>query len=242
MKERVQWYSERLGSPLTLARWGWYGAPVLVFPTAGGDAEEVERRGIVDVLRDLLEAGKIKVYSCDSLAGALWASGDSHPLHCAWYQNRFDECVINEVVPAIRADCASADIQIVTAGASVGAFNALASLCRHPDVFRAAIGMSGTYDMTKFLKGEWSIDFYMSSPIHFLPNLQEGTQLSLLRKRLAVLATGEGRWEEPEQSWRMAHVLGAKGIPNRVDAWGTEFDHDWPTWRRMLPHYLALLD
>jgi esterase/lipase superfamily enzyme len=26
-----------------------------------------------------------------------------------------------------------------------------------------------------------------------------------------------------------------------VDPWGTEYDHDWPTWRRMLPHYLAQL-
>ena len=36
----------------------------------------------------------------------------------------------------------------------------------------------------------------------------------------------------------MAGVLGAKGIPNRVDPWGHDFDHDWPTWRRMLPGYL----
>ena len=36
----------------------------------------------------------------------------------------------------------------------------------------------------------------------------------------------------------MADVLGAKGIPNRVEAWGPEWDHDWPTWHRMLPHYL----
>ena len=37
---------------------------------------------------------------------------------------------------------------------------------------------------------------------------------------------------EPGRSWRMAGVLGAKGIPNRVDPWGPEYDHDWPTWRR----------
>jgi hypothetical protein len=37
--------------------------------------------------------------------------------------------------------------------------------------------------------------------------------------------------------------LGAKGVPNRVDEWGTEWDHDWPTWRRMMPQYLGeLLD
>ena len=39
----------------------------------------------------------------------------------------------------------------------------------------------------------------------------------------------------------MADVLGGKGIPNRVDDWGAGFDHDWPTWCRMLPHYLAQL-
>ena len=39
----------------------------------------------------------------------------------------------------------------------------------------------------------------------------------------------------------MGSTLGAKGIPNRVDDWGPEWDHQWPTWRRMLPQYLAEL-
>ena len=56
-----------------------------------------------------------------------------------------------------------------------------------------------------------------------------------------LLAFGQGRWENPEESWRMADVLGGKGIPNRVDPWGHEYDHDWPTWRQMLPHYLGQL-
>ena len=36
----------------------------------------------------------------------------------------------------------------------------------------------------------------------------------------------------------MAHVLGQKGVPNRVDDWGTQWDHDWPTWRNMLRTYM----
>ena len=36
----------------------------------------------------------------------------------------------------------------------------------------------------------------------------------------------------------MANVLGARGIPNRVDPWGPDWHHDWPTWRAMLPKYL----
>ena len=54
--------------------------------------------------------------------------------------------------------------------------------------------------------------------------------------RKAILASGEGRWENIGESWRLAHVLGSKGIPNRVDPWGTEYDHDWSTWRQMLPN------
>jgi hypothetical protein len=68
-------------------------------------------------------------------------------------QNRFDAMVYREIVPAIRADCRSDDIGIITAGASIGAFNAVAALCRHPDVFPIALGMSGTYDLERFLHG-----------------------------------------------------------------------------------------
>ena len=33
-------------------------------------------------------------------------------------------------------------------------------------------------------------------------------------------------------------MLGEKGVPNRVDDWGPDFDHDWPTWWQMLPTYV----
>ena len=72
---------------------------------------------------------------------------------------------------------------------------------------------------------------------HLRAGLGEGEQLARLRQRFVLLTHGTGRWEEPQQSWRVAHTLGKKGIPNRVDAWEKR-DHDWPTWRDMLPKYL----
>ena len=57
--------------------------------------------------------------------------------YCSLLQNRFDELRLQEVVPAIRVDCRSPEVEIVAAGASIGAFNAVARLCRHPDVFSA---------------------------------------------------------------------------------------------------------
>ena len=61
-----RWRSDRMQQDITLARWGHFGVPVLVFPTAGGDAEEVERHHLVGHLAGLVEDGRIKVYSCDS--------------------------------------------------------------------------------------------------------------------------------------------------------------------------------
>ncbi len=238
MKDGSSWYSPRVERDVRLVRWGVFGTPLLLFPTAGGDAEECERFLMIRALHPLLEAGRLKIYSLDSVAGAAWLSGDHSPAYCSWLQNRFDACLYHEIVPAIRTDCRSPEIGILVAGASIGAFNAVAALCRHPDVFTTAIGMSGTYDLERWLQGQWNEDFYFCSPLHFLPGLGDGPHLDQLRQRFILLPTGEGKWEDPGQSWKMAQVLGAKGIPNRVDPWGPDYDHDWPTWRTMLPKYL----
>lgn len=195
--------------------------------------------GLVDACSDLLSAGRIKLYSIDSIAGRAWMD-KADPRHCTWIQNQFDAAVRLEAVPAIVADCDGSNEGIITAGASIGAFNAVASLTRHPDVFVSAVAMSGTFDLSVWLDGYWADDFYHSSPLHWLPNLGVGWQLDQLRNRFVVMPTGTGDWEEPEQSWRMADVLGAKGVPNRVDEW-QGWSHDWPTWRAMLPEYLDQL-
>ena len=99
--------------------------------------------------------------------------------------------------------------------------------------------MSGTYDLHALPRGlATTADFYVSSPLHFLPDL-DGGDLERLRTRFILLASGEGRAEDIGESWRVAHLLGSKGIPNRVDSWGAEWHHDWPTWRHMLPQYLG---
>jgi esterase/lipase superfamily enzyme len=219
-------------------RWGIFGRPVLVFPTAGGDAEEIERNGLVHSCEHLLTAGRVKLYSVDSVAGQAMIARSGSPEHRLWLLSQFQECIRREVVPAIHADLGGGVMDVIASGSSIGAFNAVAVLCRYPDVFSAAIGMSGSYRIERFYDEAWSQDLYYSAPLQFLPGL-DGPQLDLLRKRRVVLAAGEGAWEDIGESWQMASALGAKGIPNRVDNWGPQWPHEWPTWRRMLPQYLA---
>ena len=237
--EKSTWYSERMRSEATLARWGVVGQPVLMFPTAGGDAEEIERFLMIRVLTPLIEAGRIKVYSCDSVAGHAMVHQEGSVGHRMWLLNQFHQYVRHEVVPAIRMDCKTPDIPIWTTGASIGAFHAVATLCRWPDVFHRALGMSGSYNILRFMQSDnqFTEDYFVSSPLNFLPGMG-GKHLEVLRQRFVLLASGAGKAENMGESWDMANTLGGKGIPNRVDPWGEDWDHDWPTWRHMLPKYL----
>jgi len=237
-KEIFRWYSPQIEQNVQLVRWGHFGTPVLLFPTAGGDAEEVERFHLIGALAPLLDAGRIKVFSTDSVAGKAWISGQHSGEYCSKLQNLFDAFIHKEVATAIRNDCESESIEIIAAGASIGAFNAVATVCRHPESFKLAVAMSGTFDLSKYLEGRFNQDFYFSSPLHYLPKL-EGESLELLRTRLILLPSGEGDYEDISESWRMAKVLGAKQVPNRVDSWGADYHHNWVTWREMLPKYLA---
>lgn len=239
-KVTAKWHSDRLGREVTLVRWGHFGQPVLVFPTAGGDAEEIERMHLVRAVQPLLDAGRIKLYSCDSVAGKALLAREGNAHHQMALQNRFHQYVRHEVAPAIRNDCNAPDTDIWAAGASIGAFHAVAMVCRFPDLFGRALAMSGTYDLRRFYDAAtdgFSNDFWVSSPIHFVPTLA-GPHLTKLRERFILMASGEGRAEAISESFAMAKVLGRQGIPNRVDRWGTDWHHDWPTWRNMLPKSL----
>lgn len=240
LRVRERWYSPRVQMDITVVRWGVLGVPVLVFPTAGGDAEEIERQGLVNACGPLLAEGRVKLYSVDSVAGRAMVAKDGSPEHRMWLLNQFQECVRWEVVPAIHADLGGRELDIIGTGASIGAFNSVAMLCRYPDVFGAAIGMSGSYRIERFYDEAWSQDLYYSAPLQFLPGL-DGAHLDRLRERQVILASGEGDWEDVGSSWQMAGALGDKGIPNRVDNWGPQWPHEWHTWREMLPQYLREL-
>jgi len=151
-KEVFHWYSPQIEQDAQLVRWGHFGTPVLIFPTAGGDAEEIERFHLIRAIAPLIDAGRIKVYSIDSVAGKAWISGDHSAEYCSKLQNGFDAYIYSEVVPAIRRDCQDDAIGIWATGASIGAFHSVAVVCRFPDMFHRALAMSGTFNLMRFIE------------------------------------------------------------------------------------------
>src|SRR5512138_2085414 len=139
-RESWTWTSPHLPEPARVVRWGHFGTPVLLFPSAGGDCEEVERFHLVGALTGSIETGRIKVFSVDGIAARAWLRGTLSPEQCARTQARYDAYIDTEVVPLIRRDCHSDTIEIIAAGAALGACSAISALVRLPGVFRIAIG------------------------------------------------------------------------------------------------------
>jgi len=238
--QRETWILEsaRLAGLARVSRWGHYGTPVLLFPSAGGDFEEVERFHLVRALAPLIDAGRIKVFSVDGVAARVWLRGTQSSAECLRTQSAYDAYIDQEVVPLIRRDLLSDGVEIIAAGAAIGARSAVSCLCRRPDVFRAALAMSGIFDLSRFLKSDCPPEPRARSPLHDPPTLEQGIRASRSRRFIHV-ATGEGEYEDPDDSRRLASELAALGIPHRLDLWGPQFAHRWGTWHEMLPRCLA---
>lgn len=236
------WRSPALQREMEVARFGHYGKPVLLFPTGGGDFLEHERFLMIKALSPLIEGGRIKVYLVGNINRDGWINPDASGRTKTWLQARFTEYLAQEVVPFVRADCGQTTQKFAAAGASLGAYNAVNLVAKHPESFDLAVTMSGTFDLRRWLGDHFDDDFYFNHPLDWLPNLGPGEQLERLRQGTRfVLAVGQGPWDNPPNSVRMAKVLAQKGIWNRVELWGKDADHDWPTWRTMLPVFLNRL-
>jgi esterase/lipase superfamily enzyme len=238
-REIHHWHSPRLDKNMEVAVYGHYGFALLMFPTAAADYLEYERFGVIDAIAPFIDAGKVKVFSINSINNESWLNPRMHPRHKSIRHQQFNGYVSEEVVPFIHTHCRGG-VSIITTGASFGALHAANTLFRRPDLIDGCIAMSGSYDLKDYTDGYWDEDVYFNSPIDYLPNLNDAHQLDLLRAKQHIhFVSGQGNYEKPSSSVDIGRILASKGIPHEIDLWGADVNHDWPWWRKMLPHYLG---
>jgi esterase/lipase superfamily enzyme len=237
-RRTTAWYSDNLNAEMPLVAYGHAGHPLLMFPTAAADYLEYERFHLVDAISPLIESGKLRAYSINSVNRYSLLNEQMPPHMKAELLTRFDRYVTDEVLPLIRND-AGQDARPLTTGASLGAFLAANAYFKHPDLFRGVIAMSGSYDVRSYLKGYYDDNVYFNNPADYLPNLNDDYHLPLLQQADAIhILSGQGNYEAPERSQHLSDILRSKNIPHNLDLWGTDVDHDWPWWRKMLPYTL----
>ncbi|MEW6283625.1 MAG: esterase [Candidatus Eremiobacterota bacterium] len=233
------WYSPSLGNYMEIVTYGHWGFPLLLFPTAAADYLEYERFLMIDFLEPQIEAGRVKVFSINSINKEAWLNRHQHPYWMGVRQAQYNGYIENEVVPYIWHSCGGR-IGIITSGASLGAFHAANQVFRRPDLFDGMIAMSGSYNIRSYFDGDGYGDdnIYFNNVAEYLPNMN-GYYLDLLRqKRHIHIVTGQGDYENPGASMHLSWLLHCKGIPHELDLWGYDMPHDWDTWRAMLPYYI----
>ncbi len=232
--------SEAMGRPMHLWRFGHFGVPLLVFPSASGMAHEWDAHGMVEGLADYLEAGKLKLYCSESNVAEAWTRKENDP---AWKIQRhmaYESYVVNELAAFIREDCRSPRIPIAVTGTSLGAFYAANFALKFPETFHYALCLSGRYDTTWLTKGFNNQDIYFNNPMAYVPNLN-GDHLERIRKHTHLaLVCGQGKWEDGniEDTEALAALLEAKGISHERDLWGHDVSHGWEWWKRQARFHL----
>ncbi len=236
------WHSPILDKDMPIVSYGHWGHPVLLFPTAAADFLENERFGLVGAAGPMIEAGRVRIFSIDSINKLSWMDEGLPVPEKARRQALYARYVEEEVVPYIRGACQNPDLRVATAGASFGGFHAANTLFRRPDLFDAAIAMSGFCDLAPdYLHGYSDDNVYFNNPAWYLPNL-EGHSLHLLRTSCQIhVLTGQGAYEAPHASRQLSELLHRKEIPHFLDVWGHDVDHDWPWWRKMLPYSIEMM-
>ena len=241
----TQLHSPAIGAAGEVIRYGHWGRPVLVFPSERGRAADFASNGMVDAVAPLVEGGRVKLYCVDSYDGASWSAGHVPLEQRAQGHGRYESWILEQVVGYIVEDCGGA-ADILTLGASMGAFHALNFAFRRADLFPAALCLSGNYDPTTWNGwGERGDALYFNNPTDYVGHLH-GEHLDWLRGRLSiVLVCGQGQWEDTtgalDSTRRMAGMLAEKGIRHELDLWGFDTPHDWPSWRAQLAYHLPRL-
>lgn len=230
-----RWYSSALNRDMELLLFGHSGAPVLVFPTSQGRFYEYEDRGMVAALSQHLEQGWIQLICVDSVDSESFYCRWAHPGGRIWRHVQYEQYLLNEVIPGVQHQ--NGNPFWITTGCSFGAYHAVNFALRHPDLIRRTIGLSGIYDIRRWLDGYSDDHVYFNNPLDYTANLHDWDQINRLKQIDIIFATGEtdpNRWANDQLStnlWR-ADI----GHAYRIwDGWV----HDWPYWHNMIRQYIG---
>lgn len=241
--EYHRWFSPCIGHDMELKVYGYFGKPVLVFPSQQGRFHDFEDQGMTNTLARFIEAGQIKLFAVDSLDSESWANWSIHPADRARRHQDYDRYIVEEVAPFMRQHSGNTEQKFMTTGVSMGAYHAANFFFRHPDLFDAVIALSGLYGLNHFIGDYMDENVYFNAPLAYLANMEDPWYLTQYRQSHIIVCVGQGAWEDEmlRDTLALKHILEQKGIPHSVDVWGHDVNHDWPWWHKMLPYFLDSL-
>lgn len=235
-------YSPAIGHDMDVLAFGHYGAPIIAFPSGGGQFYDFENNHMIAALTPLINEGKIKVYCPPSLDNESWLNSGIDPHWRGVVHNQYQNFIVDNLVGAIRFDCRDDQARIGLVGCSLGAYHAANFALKFPHLFNYALCMSGRYDLEAIINApSGSPEVYFNNPLAYVQNLHDGG-LQLVRDQTHLaLVCGQGAWEDKclDETHRLANILAVKGISHERDIWGHDVEHHWFWWRKQVVHHLG---
>jgi esterase/lipase superfamily enzyme len=240
-REYHRWFSPTLGRDMELQLLGHAGARVLVFPTRQGRFYDYENFGILDGLRDRVEAGYLQLVCVDSVDHESFYAPWRHPADRIRRHQQYEDYLLREVLPLSWSR--NPDTPLIAHGCSLGAYHAVNLAFRHPHLFVKVLALSGRYDLTiavgefgGLLDGYFDELVYFHMPCQYVPNLSDAPLLSALRRLHIVLVVGQN---DPflSNNLHLAEHLRHKEIGHELHVWDGRA-HRPCRWKEMVRLYL----
>ncbi len=220
---------------MELLIFGHHGAPVLVFPTSQGRFFEYEDRGMVWALGEHLEQGWLQLVCVDSVDAESWYCGWAHPSGRVYRHMQYETYVLQEVVPWVASF--NGNSFWMATGCSFGAYHAVNFALRNPWLFRRTIGLSGIYDIKRFVDGYYDDNVYFNNPVDYTAHLHEPDQIAALQRQDIILAVGRDD-TNLHTNEQLSANLWQHGVGNALRLWDG-WAHDWPWWHQMIRMYIG---
>ncbi len=233
-------WSQHLNKNMEFKIYGSSGKPCIVFPSGCGRFYEFEDFGMVETVKTFVDQGKTQLFTVDSVDCEAWMAHWMFPGDRGWRHLLYERYILEEFIPFIREHTGYTD-KLMTTGCSMGAYHAANFFFKHPDIFDTVIAMSGLYGPQYFVGDYMDDNVYFNFPLCYLPNLTDPVFIDQFRESDIIICVGQGAWEEDslKETRALETDLNALGVHAWIDYWGFNVNHDWPWWRKQLPHFLG---
>ena len=180
--------------------YGHGGVPVLALPARGGRFYDWENNGMPDAAARLLHEGRIQLFCADSIDGESLLAGNESPRRRAEMQEKYFVYLTSELaarIAELNAPESKEKPLIWCVGVDTGAYQAVQCRLRRPRTFAGAMGLSGLYDMGRFLGSAEDDLILRSSPLAALHKngICDKNVLSKAEENSLLLCVGQGGYE-----------------------------------------------
>ena len=242
-----KWYSPELNRDMEMKVYGHAGRPVLFILCQDGRFFDFENFKMTDTWAPWIERGEVMVFSIDTMDLETWSNKTGDPRWRIERHEQWMRYIVNEVAPFIQQMANERNgwdgiPGIISFGCSLGATHAANLFFRYPEIFTGTLALSGIYNASYGWDGYMDQDVYNNSPVDYLAGMSwDHPYIEKYRNNRGIICVGQGAWEMPETTRRVAEIVAEKNMGVWVDFWGHDVAHDWDWWYKQVPYFVPHL-